>query len=154
MSENLFPKIAEILDVKIGEEFKCYSTDDSITYRLMFGTAGLYYAQEMYPKDADGNEKILTNWIVWGTADKLLHKILSGEYEIIKLPWKPKDNELYYTFSYIHNSKNWIVEQFSWEGAPIDEALFKAGWVYRTLKEAQAALPAVAMEHEVEYEIQ
>ena len=153
MAKNLVPEIAKMLGVEIGEEFKCYSTYNCITHKLKLENDGLYYAQEMCLKDSNGNKKILTNWIVCSTADKLFRKILSGDYEIIKLPWKPKENELYYTFNYIHNPKNWVVEQFSWEGAPIDEALFKSGWVYRTLKEAQAALPAVAKEQEVEYEI-
>ncbi len=151
MSESLFPQIAKMLDVKIGEEFKCYSTYDFVTHRLKFENNGLYYALEMYAKDADGIEKILTNWVLCSTADKLLAKILSGEYEIIKIPWEPKENDKIYTFT-LTNGK-WNVCSVWWDKEPSDYALLDKGWVFRTREEANAALPAAAGEKGAGYEI-
>lgn len=151
MSESLFPQIARILGVEIGEEFKCYSTYDCITHKLKFENNGLFYAQEMYSKDADGIEKILTNWILCSIADKLLAKILSGEYEIIKIPWEPKEGDEFYTFTRTYG--RWNICSELWDKDPTDYALLDKGWVFRTRKEAKDALPAAANEKGADYEI-
>lgn len=151
MSESLFPQIAKMLNVEIGEEFKCYSTYDFVTHKLKFENNGLFYAQEMCSKYPDGNEKILTNWILCSIADKLLAKILSGEYEIIKIPWEPKEGDTFYTFTLTYGK--WNICSELWDKDPINYALLDKGWVFRTRKEAKAALPAAAREKGAEYGI-
>ena len=47
----------------------------------------------------------------------------------------------------------WIVIDVIWQGLAYDVAMFDKGWVYRTEEEAKAALPAVAAEMGVEYEL-
>lgn len=47
----------------------------------------------------------------------------------------------------------WRVEECTWNDSAVAFALLKAGWVYRTRKDAKAALPTVAKEMGVEYEL-
>ena len=81
--------------------------------------------------------------------------LLNGKDEIIKLPWKPKAGEQYYSFGgrFFGDPTVWIVIDVIWQGLAYDVAIFEKGWVYRTQEEAEAALPAVAAEMGVEYEL-
>ena len=136
MAKNLIPEIARMLGVEIGEEFKikgygelnCTITDDK----------GLMAAD-------DSSE---TGWI---PANALFAVLLNGKAEIVKLPWKPKKGETYYTFELL--SGKWVVHLLWWAGSPNGYALLEKGWVYRTCAEAEAALPKVAAEMGVEYEL-
>lgn len=85
--------------------------------------------------------------------DAMLHDLLCGEAEIIKIPWKPQLNERYWTFmSSLEGGKLYVLN-YMWDNSVIDVALHKVGWVYRTCEEAQAALPKVAAEIGVNYEL-
>lgn len=138
MSKNLIPQIAAMLGVELGEEFKIKGEDELMTYR--FNSDGL---QVTY---GDGIEiPISTNLA--------LVALVKGEEEIIKLSWKPKLNERYWTFmSSLEGGKLYVLN-YMWDNSVIDVALHKVGWVFRTCEEAQAALPAVAKELGVEYEL-
>lgn len=135
MSKNLIPEIAKMLGVELGEEFKIKGYDGLI-YKLT--DAGLELTA------ADGQE---TKWFDYGA----LNSLLKGKFEIIKLPWKPKKGEEYYIFGV--SAEKWIVWQQRWTNHPIDYALLEKGWVYRTKEEAKAALPKVAAEMGVDYEL-
>ena len=86
------------------------------------------------------------------SANMTLVSLIRGNSEIIKLPWKPKKGELYYSFGF-RNCPKWGVSQQNWGNHPCDYALLDKGWIYRTRAEAEAALPAVAKELGVEYEL-
>ena len=81
--------------------------------------------------------------------------LCNGDAEIIKLPWKPKAGEQYYSFGgrFLGDPTVWIVVDVIWQGLAYDVAMFDKGWVFRTRKEAEAALPKVAAEMGVEYEL-
>lgn len=138
MSKNLIPEIAKMLGVELDEEFKikgygeltCKITDDK----------GLMAAD-------DSSET------GWTPANALFPVLLNGKDEIIKLPWKPKAGEQYYSFGgrFFGDPTVWIVVDVIWQGLAYDVAMFDKGWVYRSEKEAQAALPAVAAEIGVEF---
>lgn len=134
MSKNLIPEIAHMLGVEIGEEFKI-ETFDYVTYR--FDNDGLKATLDKKPEAKQE------------TANVELCGLLSGRY--VKLPWKPKMYEEYWTFGKI--GEKWITGTLSWRELPYEILLFDKGWVYRTREEAKAALPAVAKELGVEYEI-
>ena len=128
---NLIPQIAEMLGVELGEEFKVVSKDGSeracrITY------AGLLVSGSSYSK-------------------RLLMDIVCGEAEIIKLPWKPKEGDTFCSFDIRYGK--WVVCSYMWVRVPCDYALLDKGWIYRTKEAAQAALPDVAKELDVEYEL-
>ena len=65
--------------------------------------------------------------------------------------WEPKVGETYYSFCRFLGE--WCAWQQQWSNHPFDLALLAKGWVYRTQEEAEAALPKVAAELGVEYEL-
>ena len=136
MSKNLIPEICKMLGVELNEAFKVKG-DDELTYRF----------------DSDGLK--LTHYsgieIAQISANVTFVDLVNGKDEIVKLPWKPKDEEDYYTFCRCQGQ--WCVDQQKWTRHPFELALLEKGWVYRTRKEAEAALPKVAAEMGVEYEI-
>lgn len=140
MAKNLIPEIAKMLGVELGEDFKlkdkqnnCVSTEiykfseDSLLYR--YQDQGGYYT----------------------ALSPTLYRLFKGDYEVIKLPWKPKKGDVYYTFGCLGDK--WVVRSLWWGGFPEEYALLDKGWVYRSEKEAQAALPAVAKGMCVEYKL-
>lgn len=137
MSKNLIPEIAKMLGVKLGEEFKI-DGNDSTLYRLE--KSGL----RARGINCEGKYSDTVSGLV-------LEILLTGDIKIVKLPWKPKKGEDYYTFGCV--SEKWEVIQQTWTNHPFDLALINKDWIYRTKAEAQAALPAVAKEMGVEYEL-
>lgn len=126
MAKNLIPEIAKMLGVELGEEFKIKGYDRTYWFDLDGLHSGEYAAD-----------------------DEDLHDLLCGVTEIIKLPWKPKEGEKYWSFL----PGAWMVTWYTWDDSPIDFAFYKVGWVFRTKEEAEAALPAVAKELGVEYKL-
>lgn len=135
MSKNLIPEICKMLGVELGEEFKIKGRE----YIFHFVDNGLIAYR------TDGSvlpyENCLAHFL-W---------LINGEEEIVKMPWKPKMYEEYWTFGKI--GKKWIAGTLSWRELPYEILLFDKGWVYRTKAEAEDALPKVAAEMGVEYEI-
>ena len=138
MSKNLIPEIAKLLGVEVGEEFKVKG-DDELTY--IFTDDGLKVTF------AGGIE------IAQTSINSDFVALVMGKDEIVKLPWKPKKGEGYWTFNNFFGSDKWAVASFAWGDEVFDKAVLKAGWVYRTREEAEAALPKVATEIGVKYEL-
>lgn len=145
MAKNLIPEIIQMLGVAIGEEFKIKDKHGEFvsdkTYKFS-ENALMYFHQE-----DDNIYRIVSR--------TTLCSLLNGNYEIVKLPWKPKKGEKYYTFVLMVAlmSDKWVVRSSRWDGLPNEYALLDKGWVYRTEAEAQDALTKVAAEMGVEYEI-
>lgn len=137
MSKNLIPKIAEMLGLQLGEEFKVKGYDD-LTYR--FDSAGLKLTHY------SGIE------IAEISANVAFVDLVNGKDEIVKLPWKPKHKDKYWTF-YINDHNKLDTCWNIWTEEIAEFARLKAGWIYRSRAEAQVALPAVAAELGVEYEL-
>lgn len=137
MSKNLIPEICKMLGVALGEEFE------------IKGYKGLVY------KFVD--DKLIVNSTDDGgisglTADITLVSLLKGKREIVKLPWKPKFADRYFGF-FEFNGKLQICRYDIWRGTISEEAQYRCGWIFRTRKEAETALPKVAAEMGVEYEL-
>lgn len=128
MRMNVMSEVAGLLGLLIDEEFM---VDEKI-----------------YIIDEDGL------WIKennqWRTSNDL-ENLLTGRKEFVKLPWKPKKGDGYYTFEIFRGK--WVVRSLWWTGAPCNYALLDKGWVFRTKEEAEDALTKVAAEIGVEYEI-
>lgn len=135
MAKNLIPDIAKMLGVELNEEFKIKGRE-GVIYKFIVD--GLIVSD-------DDAEKVYT------TANMPLIGLVRGDVEIVKLPWKPKKCDVYYTFGSF--AQKWQVSRQIWTHHPFDLAVLDKGWVYRTEKEAQAALPAVAKELGVEYKL-
>lgn len=136
MAKNLIPNIARMLGVEIGEEFKVKG-DDETTYSF-----------------TDDGLKLIYNGgigIAEISSDAAFIALLKGKDEIVKLPWKPKKGDAYYTFEIFRGK--WVVRSLWWTGAPCNYALLDKGWVFCTKEEAEDALTKVAAEMGVEYEI-
>lgn len=137
MAKNLIPEIAKMLGVEIGEEFKIKGDDEFMVYR--FDSDGLKLTH-------DSGTEIATIY-----ANVAFVGLVNGKDEIIKLPWKPKKGDAYYTFEIFRGK--WVVRSLWWTGAPCTYALLDKGWVFRTKEEAEDALTKVAAEMSVEYEL-
>lgn len=136
MSKNLIPKIAKMLGVELGEEFKVVSKDGNEQI-CNFTMAGLF--------EHDNKES--------GSYNKeLLAEIVCNNAGIVKLQWKPKFADRYFGF-FEFNGKLQICRYDIWRGSISEEAQYRCGWIFRTREEAEAALPAVAKEMGVEYEL-
>lgn len=135
MAKNLIPEIAQMLGVELNEEFKIKGRE-GVIYKFIVD--GLIVSD-------DDAEKVYT------TANMPLIGLVRGDIEIVKIPWKPKKGDVYFTFGLLGDK--WVVRSLWWGGFPEEYALFDKGWVYRSEKEAQAALPSVAKELGVEYKL-
>ena len=137
MSKNLIPEICKMLGVELNEAFKVKG-EEELTYRF----------------DSDGL-KLITHdsgiEIAKISANVAFAALVNGKDEIVKIPWKPKMYEEYWTFGKL--GKQWIVGTLIWKELPYEILLLGKGWVYRSKKEAQAALPKVAAEMGVEYKL-
>lgn len=129
MSKNLIPEIVKMLGLQLGEEFKVQGYDD-LTYVFTSDGLKLTYDNGLEISDL--------------TAKVALVALLNGKDEIVKLPWKPKEGESFYTFTAAYGE--WSVSLDVWAEEPCNYALLDKGWIYRTEKEAKAALPAVLKE--------
>lgn len=140
MAKNLIPGITKMLGVEIGEEFEIKDRHGELisdkTYK--FGKNTLLYCYQ----DDD---------ICYTASRTTLQSLLNGKYEIVKISWKPKKGDVYFTFGLLGDK--WVVRSLWWGGFPEEYALLDKGWVYRSEKEAQAALLAVAKGMCVEYKL-
>lgn len=135
MAKNLIPEIAHMLGVELFEEFK-------VVYKVGFEIICNFTKEGVFVHEEGCS----------GKHDKeLLTDIICGKAEIVKLPWKPKKGDAYYTFEIFRGK--WVVRSLWWTGAPCNYALLDKGWVFRTKEEAEDALTKVAAEMGVEYEI-
>lgn len=140
MDKNLIPEIARMLGVELGEEFKVKG-DDELTY--IFADDGLKITY-------DGGIEIAQIAI-----NSAFVALVKGRDEIVKMPWKPKREGTFWTFCINGDDDDDLLEVdwYVWHEDVDDLARLKAGWVYRAKEEAYAALPAVAKEVGVEYEL-
>lgn len=115
MAKNYMADVAKMLGVELGEEFKVAVRGCS------YDT--LYYFDKRGAWDEDDQ-----------VADAIIPALLTGSYEIVKLPWKPKYNEEYY---YPNVPVRSVVATI-WSDATRDYALYNLGMCYRTREEAEA----------------
>lgn len=116
---NYMEKVAEMLGVEFGEIFRLFDTSRKEE------ETGVFWIDKdgMYKEYPDGSKaRIAFNW----------DYILTGDSEIVKLPWKPKGGESYWYYSELD-----ILEKSVWDGALFDLALYKLGKLYRTKAEAE-----------------
>lgn len=136
MAKNLIPEICKMLGVEIGEEFKVEGVADK-TYKFIIDELIVC-----------GEENTNHGYV---SANMMLVSLAKGDANLIKLPWKPKKGDVYFTFTLMGDK--WGTHSYWWGGFPDEYALLDKGWIYRTEKEAESALTKVAAEMGVEYEI-
>lgn len=138
MSKNLIPEIAKMLGLKLGEEFKIDTSGDDI---FQITESGVWMRRSIDKEE-------------WLEKPFEFVMLCNGDAEIIKLPWKPKEGQTVYSFYSVGFDGVLKVVDFIWVNDIITyQALVKAGWIFPTREEAEAALPKVAAEMGVEYEL-
>lgn len=126
MSKNLIPEIAKLLGLEIGEEFKIDVHED---FRYKFSDNTLEFSS----CEDD----------VWFTSDGTsLYLLLRGVYKVVKLPWKPKIDEKFWTFIGI----DFCIWQDTWQGSAMDYAILNSNIIFRTEAEAIEKRPEVYKE--------
>jgi len=119
---NLIPEICKLLGVGVREEFKLKCGKNTVydqTFRFD-ESGGLEYKDEY-------------SWV----QSCKTRAVLTGELEIVKLPFKPKAGE---RFFFISTSEPINVEEAYWSSSnrnTIDLALLFCGNVFRTKEEAE-----------------
>lgn len=113
--KNLMPEVAKLLGVEIGEEFRIKKYDNR---KFKFYKDGLKIKW-----DGENDWDINSTWLMG---------LVTGEDEIIKLPWKPKKDERYWTVEEDHLLKD------IWDNDMMDYSYFKLGNCFRTKEEAEA----------------
>ena len=100
-----------------------------------FEVQGLDYGEDRFKAYLDETGLHFVDLIVCNDAEyKYLGKMLTGELEYEKLPWEPKEGEIYYYPSvYIVT-----VKYRDWQNTTFDFTLKALGMVYRTREEAEA----------------
>ena len=107
---NYMPKVLEMLGVEVGEKFNI---------KPLIGNP--YHFDE---------DCILVNKNGLNVDDDKIIQILTGTYEIEKLPWKPKDGREYYTIL-----STGIIDRVEFEGYKKDYYNYNAGNCFKTAEE-------------------
>lgn len=113
---NYMKQIAEMLGVEIGERFKIKELD-FVSY---IGTDGFFTELDDDTVSQD---------------DARLVKLITGEWKMEKLPWKPKNGDHYWYHEY---DMGCALCRITWSDSSYDLALYKLGKLYRTKAEAKA----------------
>ena len=130
MAKNHMGAVAALLDVKLNEEFmvKISAPNKMMPYIYKISNSGLNYRfmnDSYFAVDTGG-----------------LSTLLTGEAEIIKLPWKPKDGERYYHVSWLKTCNKWMIyaerTQYLVQ-CDTDNLRVDTGNCFRTKEEAEAA---------------
>lgn len=124
MAENKMAEVVKLLRVEFGEKFKIkFNTETELS-------KDVYWFEE-----SSG----LINDRTRMEQNDLLFGVLSGYFKIVKLPWKPKNGESYYTF--YSNGDNIIISSTFWANDIRDKVFYRLGFVHKTKEDAEANLP-------------
>lgn len=133
---NYYKQIAEMLGVKLEEEFKlkpsCLEKPWNCLYR--------------FSKDGLENKYSDLSWVKCEKG--AIDQILIGQTEVIKIPWKPKEGEEYWYYS--EAWKRAISSK--WKSEVQDLVFWKVGNCFKTEEEANAkgkkAIEQITKEYE------
>nr|DAE53750.1 MAG TPA: hypothetical protein [Caudoviricetes sp.] len=119
---NYWKQFAEMLGLELEQEFELIDQDSKIKYRDTYKVTenGIYYKS--------GKED---DWLDEPT--NTVDELLSGEYEVVPKPWKPKKGDIYWCYSEAFKEEN----AAKWEGKFIDFLLWKCGNCFKTAEEAR-----------------
>ena len=122
---NYMNQIAGLLGVELGESFKV--VDD---------IGGKYH--DYYRLTEKKGIEVSNDNADWEAAAALVLKwLLIGTARIVKLPWKPQENERYYTPFIATNPRN-MYDEYYWEDDDVDIDRYRMGLVCKTSEEAVA----------------
>lgn len=124
MAENHMKEVAELLEVELGEVFRVDNCRSIAEWFFRLTEDGL---EQSGTTDADGE---------WIEGDEwILALLLTGEADIIQLPWKPQDGKQYYTPRITVYSEN-MYDIYCWDGDDYDKERYRMGIVCKSAAEA------------------
>lgn len=119
---NHMSEVAELLDLELGEAFQidnCRSV-----------------AKKYFRLTEDGLEQSNTADGEWIEGDEwILALLLTGEVDIIQLPWKPQNGKQYY-IPRITTNQEYMYDIYCWDDNDYDKTYYRMGIVCKTLSEA------------------
>lgn len=116
-------EVAKLLGVELGEIFKV--ADD---------TFGEYRPYHRFTESAD--LEISDDGVEWESATAVVLKcLLMGDVRIVKLPWKPREDERYF---YPLPSDKDLWGGTTWTDSNYDNIRLNRGLVFKTIEEAVA----------------
>ena len=111
---NKMEQIAEMLGVKIGEEFKVKG--DDVRYRLTEEKGVQWFCED------DGK---------WESDTQTLTSLLVGRAEIASKPWKPNCGEEFYIPTVVG-----IYNKYVWNNGTVANNMYEAGIIFNNKEEA------------------
>ncbi len=116
---NYMAKVAEMFGVELGEKFKL---------------------KDKLLREECLNEYYIDYYSFYSVIGKTpcldpvsLERVLCGRYELVKLPWKPKNGDVYW---YLEIGGEKALCKTIWNNSTFDLAMYKLGKIYRTRSEA------------------
>ena len=128
---NLIPKICELLDVAIEEEFNLINTETK-TLNITERTPTKYRLNNDCPTIIEYYIPAGDRW----SRSTALFNILNGNLEIIKLPFEPKDGEKYWNV-YWNEEQGICADWNLWHNTNDDYMYKYCGNCFRTEAEAE-----------------
>ena len=128
MTKNYMNDIAKLLGIELEEEFMIEDADGYLidTNFYSITKVGCFYrANDNSKNNGVGNGKLLG--------------ILQGQFKIRKLPWTPKEDDMYY---YPGDKFNAVYHSI-WGNSVFGFALKEAGMIFKTYEECETALPGL-----------
>lgn len=117
MGKNKMEEFVKLLNIKIGEYFKIRYPDGTLS------------SKEFY-----FNKEHLIEGNIYNSSN-CLSEIINGRYEIVKLPYKPKKGDVYYSFA-VNSGGRAIISRFVWNDSFADNLRYCNGLCYITDNEA------------------
>ncbi len=121
---NHMSKIAELLEVELGEAFRIDNYRSVAEKYFRFTEDGL---EQSNTDNADGE---------WIEGDEwILVLLLTGEADIIRLSYKPQKGKQYYV-PRITTQQEFMFDIYCWDNNDYDRAYYRMGLVCKSAKEA------------------
>lgn len=139
---NYMQQIAEMLGVELGEVFYVsWEGNSNSKQKFALSDDGLYQIAYVGLEEEYGAK-----------SNRILMRILTGEAEIIKRPWKPDANGDYYKV-YKFNDERVYIEHVRWFGTGSYENLadWKIGNCFETEEEARTKGLSIISQLESEF---
>ena len=123
---NHVKEVANILGLEIGEKFRIKGHPDMGTFWFMEDNSmGL---KDIW--DYDGEHEL---YGMFDNVSELLEQLLTGFYEVEKLPWEPKYDEPYWYF----DPKASLAYMTTWDDRLFDLLCREIGNCFKTKEEAE-----------------
>lgn len=122
---NYMPEVAKMLGVELGERFKINFRNDPTNISGRNISDNEYFF-------SDRGVEVITAGYSCISAD-VLFKLIGGEWEVYRKPWKPNLDDQYYYVDEIGYACS-----DPWINSALDMVLYKIGNCYRTKEEAEA----------------